>query len=305
MNIEQIAINKVKPDPNQPRRYFDPIKIKELALNISKVGIINPIEIDEHNVIITGGSRFEAAKIAKLEKIPVKVLSGLLPKDRFKRQLMENLYNDTMHIEDTGAALTTYFKLFSSDKHANMTEWLAKDLGKSKDWIQDKLEIYRAPKEVKEALKIKGGSYVRATLGMNSEAKQRMATKIKNEFVNRHIAEFVGTAVRNNPDRYKDILNLDFKQVKNTEQAKAKISSVVPEYTETPITDALEKSTIAPNEIGKAVQNLLITLNTFSKQDIKRSHQYRVALALNTVLKKITNWMLEEKQLQLERKYDR
>jgi len=82
--IKEIEVEKIKPDPEQPRESFDKEKLKELAQTFKTQGIIQPIEIDENYQIITGERRWRAAKLAGLKKIPCKIVRGLTPEQNWK-----------------------------------------------------------------------------------------------------------------------------------------------------------------------------------------------------------------------------
>src|SRR3989344_4249364 len=105
MNYQTIAIEKLHPDPNQPRKYIDEDALKEMAVSVKNEGLINPIEVDGKFVIITGERRWRAAKIAGLKTVPIGVLENISAKDRFIRQMQENLHQDTMSAWDTAEAL--------------------------------------------------------------------------------------------------------------------------------------------------------------------------------------------------------
>ena len=67
MTIENIQISKIRPDKDQPRKYIDPEAVEGLAESYKNQGLINPIEVDKDNVIITGELRYQAAKKAGLK----------------------------------------------------------------------------------------------------------------------------------------------------------------------------------------------------------------------------------------------
>lgn len=64
--------------------------LSELARSIVNIGIINPIEVDENNVIITGHQRTRAAVLAGVALVPIKILTGLTTRQRTVRQVAEN-----------------------------------------------------------------------------------------------------------------------------------------------------------------------------------------------------------------------
>jgi len=111
MKIEQIEINKLKLDKNQPRKTFDEEKLNDMAETFKTQGAIQPIEVDENNVIVTGELRFRASKIAGLKEIPCKVLKGLTSESRLERQLVENFNRQDMKVSDVKEALMRYRKL--------------------------------------------------------------------------------------------------------------------------------------------------------------------------------------------------
>jgi len=78
------------PDPNQPRKTFNQEDVESMASTIASQGIINPIEIDGDNVIVTGQLRWMAAEKAGLSEVPCIVWDGDAG-ERFERQVVENL----------------------------------------------------------------------------------------------------------------------------------------------------------------------------------------------------------------------
>lgn len=73
--IKEILIDKIKPDKNQPRKTFDEEELKNLANSIIENGLLQPIEIDEENMIIDGERRWRAHKIAKKKTIRCVVIN--------------------------------------------------------------------------------------------------------------------------------------------------------------------------------------------------------------------------------------
>ena len=95
----------IKPDPDQPRK-ANLEKVDALAVNIKAEGIINPIEVDENYVIITGEHRWRAALKLKLKTVPVKIFSISDPFDRFVRQVAENSNQDVMTPMESARAIS-------------------------------------------------------------------------------------------------------------------------------------------------------------------------------------------------------
>ena len=102
--IETVPIKALKPDPNQPRTEWD---VKETVEHIERLvksfdthEIIEPIEVDENNMIVLGECRWRAAKQAGLKKIPVRRITDLSQKVRFERQLVDGELRHELNDEE-------------------------------------------------------------------------------------------------------------------------------------------------------------------------------------------------------------
>ena len=76
-SLRTLKLRDVEPNPNQPRREFDPAALEELAESIRQNGIITPItvrKVDDRYQIIAGERRWRASRMAGLEDIPAYVL---------------------------------------------------------------------------------------------------------------------------------------------------------------------------------------------------------------------------------------
>ena len=170
MEIKEIAIDKIKPDRNQPRKEFDREKLREMTETFKTQGAISPIEIDQNNIIVTGELRWRASKLAGLKKIPYKIWRGT-PEQRLERQLVENFNRQDMDPLESIEAINKYRKLLGPV--ISISE-IARRLGKSDTWIRDNIKFEReAPKELKKAVKEKKISVSVATEVMRAEPEER------------------------------------------------------------------------------------------------------------------------------------
>ena len=100
-SINEIALDRIYPNPDQPRRTFDEEALQELAQSISEHGVISPITLrkdaDKRYMIIAGERRFRAAKIAGLNSIPAYIRTA---KDE---QVMEWALIENIQREDLDA----------------------------------------------------------------------------------------------------------------------------------------------------------------------------------------------------------
>lgn len=106
---KQIQLGRIEPDPDQPRREFDPGRLDELAASIRSEGVLQPIAVryepeKDLYVIVHGERRWRAAQQAGLESIPAIVRD--VPEDRrLLQQLMENIVREDLNALDRAHAL--------------------------------------------------------------------------------------------------------------------------------------------------------------------------------------------------------
>lgn len=108
-NVIWVDTDEISPDPNQPRKEFSDEEIASTAFTIESQGIINPIEIDENYVIVTGEIRWRAAQKAGLKQIPCIIWQNGDDK-RFERQVVENLHHHQLSDRDREAAIVKLWK---------------------------------------------------------------------------------------------------------------------------------------------------------------------------------------------------
>lgn len=173
MEIKQVVrkTNKLKPDPNQPRKSFDEEKIKNLAKTYKSQGIINPIEINENDIIITGELRWRAAKVARISDIECKLLLDITEYEKFERQLIENLHHNLLTTEESDNAIQ---RLWDSKKY-NSIEELAKKLGRTNNSIKDTLKMPELEEEIGKENLVKLGK--RSAIRIDQAIKNKIDKK--------------------------------------------------------------------------------------------------------------------------------
>lgn len=105
----EIALDRIEPDPDQPRRSFDPEGLEELAASIRLQGVLQPIAVRydaarDRYVIIHGERRWRAAQLAGLTTIPA-IVREVSDEQRLIQQLMENILREDLNALDRAAAL--------------------------------------------------------------------------------------------------------------------------------------------------------------------------------------------------------
>ena len=176
-----LPLKKIKPNKDQPRKRFDEAELAELSDSIKQNGILQPLLVREkgdHYEIVAGERRFQAAKLAQLEEVPV-VIKAISDEEVFKLALIENLQrSDLSPIEEAQG----YKQLI---KQENLTQDdLAKVLSKSRSAITNTLRLLDLPTEVQTLMaegRISAG-HARAILAVSGkEGRIKLAQKVVEE----------------------------------------------------------------------------------------------------------------------------
>lgn len=171
-----IDINIIIANENQPRTHFENEKIQELAVSISKNGLLQPIVVRPYGdvyQIVVGERRYRACKVAGLDEIPC-IVQEYDEKETATAALVENIQRENLSAIEEALA---YQSLLDSQ---NLTqEELAKQVGKSQSTIANKLRLLQLPITVQEAVKKKEITerHARALLQLDSTAKRNNMLK--------------------------------------------------------------------------------------------------------------------------------
>lgn len=145
-SVNEISLEKIVANPNQPRKNFDQAALEELAASIKEHGVIMPIvvnkEVDGKHMIIAGERRFRAAKIAGIETIPA-VVKDYSEREVEEISLIENLQREDLNPIEAAAAMK---KLM--DDYKLTQEDLASRIGKSRPAIANTLRLLTLTEEV-------------------------------------------------------------------------------------------------------------------------------------------------------------
>ncbi len=159
-SIFYINIEKIKPNPYQPRREFDEIKLRELASSIRAYGILQPIVVTRKELetsdggllteyeLISGERRLRASKIAGLTQIPA-VIRVKEDSDRMKLELaiIENLQREDLNPLDRALAFKKLVDSFGFSKAE-----IARKIGRSREYVSNTLRMLMLPQEILDAL---------------------------------------------------------------------------------------------------------------------------------------------------------
>lgn len=147
--MHELAIDLIVPNPDQPRKKFEPEELQELATSLKNYGLIQPIIVSplgEKYMIVAGERRFRASKIAGFTKIPV-IIRNFNDQQVDEISLIENLQRKDLNpIEEARA----YKALI--EKYGFTQEELAEKLGKSRPVITNALRMLNLNPVVVEML---------------------------------------------------------------------------------------------------------------------------------------------------------
>lgn len=147
--ILEIKLEEIKPNPYQPRKYFDQEKIDELARSIEEHGVFQPIilkKTTEGYLIVSGERRFRASKQVGLTRIPA-VIRNYTDAKVAEISLAENLQREDLTPMEEAFA----YDLMLNELKITQNE-LASKVGKSRSYITNTIGLLRLPEEVQEMI---------------------------------------------------------------------------------------------------------------------------------------------------------
>jgi ParB family chromosome partitioning protein len=154
-----IEVEKIVPNPYQPRREFDEDRLKELSDSIRQYGILQPLVVSRKEDVLENGGiqvryeliagerRLRASKMAGLSQVPVVVRVGDDNREMLELAIIENLQREDLNAVDRAKSfqrLADEFKLTWTD--------VGKKLGKSREYVSNTVRILMLPQDILDAL---------------------------------------------------------------------------------------------------------------------------------------------------------
>ena len=174
--VIQIDVERIRPNPLQPRKQFDPMQMEELSRSITENGVIQPIivrQAGEIYEIVAGERRLRAAKMSRLATIPA-IVRQLTDRDLAEIALVENLQRADLSFFEEAEG---YLRLIE-EFHMTQEE-VAEKVGKSQPTIANKLRILKIDPIVKENIMVGliTERHVRALLRLKTTEEQLLILK--------------------------------------------------------------------------------------------------------------------------------
>ena len=155
-----IELDKIQPNPYQPRREFDQVKLKDLSESIRMYGVLQPIVVTRKEVyhegagmsveyeLISGERRLRASKLAGLSQVPALIRNGEQD-DQLKLEMaiIENLQREDLNPIDRARSFERLAKEFGLKQSQ-----IALKVGKSREYVSNSLRMLALPPEMITAL---------------------------------------------------------------------------------------------------------------------------------------------------------
>lgn len=157
-SIFWVEVDRIKPNPYQPRREFDEEKLKELADSIRMYGLLQPITVTRHEEshedgsisvayeLISGERRLRASKIAGLSQIPVIIhVAARTEQEKFELAIIENVQREDLSLLDRARAFSRLAEEFKYSKAE-----IGRKIGKSREYVSNTIRVLSLPEYIQE-----------------------------------------------------------------------------------------------------------------------------------------------------------
>jgi ParB family chromosome partitioning protein len=155
-----IEVDKINPNPYQPRRDFDEMRLRELADSIRMYGVLQPLVVTRKEVeredgglsteyeLIAGERRLRASKLAGLREVPALIRAKEDDeKTKLELAIIENLQREDLNPIDRAFAFQKLSKEFGF-KHSD----IAKKVGRSREYVSNTIRMLMLPEEILSSL---------------------------------------------------------------------------------------------------------------------------------------------------------
>ena len=169
-----LPVDLIKPNPNQPRRYFEPKALQELSQSIKQQGVLQPLIVRIHPVLegcfelVAGERRWRALKLAGETEAPV-IIKKLGDDEALEVALLENIQREDLTPIEEGLCYQELMQL-----HGLTQEELASKLGKDRSTIANMVRLLVLPKAIQQDLEMGrlSAGHARALLSLSEPTEQ-------------------------------------------------------------------------------------------------------------------------------------
>jgi ParB family transcriptional regulator, chromosome partitioning protein len=248
----ELPIDKIIPNPNQPRKNFDMDSLEQLSQSIKNLGLIQPITVmrkADMYEIVAGERRYRASKLAGLEKVPV-IIKDITQKEKMEISLVENIQRENLNPIEEALGYSSLIESYNITQ-----EELSDRLGKSRTAITNAIRLLNLDPQVQHWIiedKITPG-HGRTILALNDR---------------KHQLPFAGYIIQNNLS-VREAEQLAKKwplEEKNKSKPSPKLREIEIQETEQKLSQSLQTKVI----ITGSSQKGKIQIEYFSQEDLER-----------------------------------
>lgn len=176
-----IEVDKIKPNPYQPRVEFDEERLKALAESIRQYGVLQPLVVTRKDVekadglgteyeLIAGERRLRASKIAGLARVPAVIREGENNLTKLELAIIENLQREDLNAIDRAKALAKLVEEFGIS-HGEV----GAKIGKSREYVSNSIRLLALPEHMQQAVQGKEitEGHARTLLALNDKPEER------------------------------------------------------------------------------------------------------------------------------------
>ena len=175
--LRRIRVSDIARNPNQPRKYFDPEAIAQLAESIRQYGVLNPLTVRRSPgggyELVAGERRLRAARVAGLNDVPCLVISAD-NQDSSAIALVENLQRRDLNFFEEAYGFKRLI-----DQYGLTQEEAARKVGKTQSAVANKLRLLRLSQQNMELIRSANLTerHARCLLRLDNEEDRINATK--------------------------------------------------------------------------------------------------------------------------------
>ena len=169
--LQEIPVEKIRPNPRQPRDHFDDSAIESIAESLRRHGVLQPLVVratDAGYELIAGERRWRAAQRAGLERVPV-VVRDVSATESLELALIENVQREDLNAIEEARAYELLI-----DEMGMTQEQVAKSVGRSRATVSNYLRLLKLPDKI-QAMVVEGAlemGHARALLALADPAEQ-------------------------------------------------------------------------------------------------------------------------------------
>ena len=213
--LRSLPLDLISPGPYQPRSFFDPDRLEELAESIRHQGVIQPVVVresgDKQYELIAGERRWRAAQIAGIEKIPA-IIRDVPDEIAIAMALVENIQRENLNPIEEATALRRLVGEFQ------MTHQQAGDaVGRSRSAVSNLLRLLELSEEVRELVDARHleMGHARALLSLDASMQAKAAREVVSKGLSVRETEKLVRRMKNPPTRNPQVLDPDVQRLQD------------------------------------------------------------------------------------------